>query len=229
MKWGLVAAFAALSTAGCVRSDGSRASNCYTGSALAAAGRGMQGRQSATADALEGIRCDEIAREEAAERRERERRWREQKAERTARRAQAVAQQERDAEQLAAIRSAPEVPELGATEKEAKAICWRQRGQARRVGFATVCRVGGKPIFAATLNDDGTFDRVDAYYEGQTIGAMRKRMITALGEPEETKVIDGFRVLLWKNGHIALAGYDLGVRTTFIVPTVAAESTSTSE
>jgi hypothetical protein len=225
---GLIAAsgivIVAIALTGCGGSR-SRADACYSSNAFRRAGRAMNHSQSATADALENMRCDEIAREERAEHKEAQRERREAEREREEERRHAAALNATTDAVLAEIRRAPEVPELGATEREAETICSRERGQHRRIRNVVVCSVGGPTVFRAAVNGQGLVVRVDAYYEGQTLPAARDRLINSLGEPSEQRVTpDGFRLFLWKGGQIALTMYEQGVHTTVLTESEASVS-----
>lgn len=151
MKRFACAAVGLLALAGC-QSPKSPSEACRQDAAWRQAARQLNGHQSATADAIESMRCDEIEREERRDARA-------DASRRAAATEQAAAEDEasrakRDAE-LAGIRRSPHVPELGATPPEGRVLCQRQRGDyvdrtagggaAAVRGFA--CRAQGTPIF----------------------------------------------------------------------------------
>lgn len=189
---------------------------CRNRNTLRRVGRGVSSAQNPVADTLEESRCDEIGREERAERKERAA---EAKAER-ARRAELDRQTNAA---LAQIRSSPRVPEIGAPLAELKVICGRQRGQFFTKAPYVGCTVGGPAIFACQLDDDGNLvTRCDGYYEGADLSDSRRRIEEKLGQPERVGTsAEGFRIFIWAGGTVQLTMYDRGVRMTTATPGAA--------
>lgn len=135
----------------------------------------------------------------------------------SARRAEAARPAPVDDEGLAAIRRAPKVPELGATQGEANLLCKRQRGRAREVRGSVACAVGDALLFACHLDDQEVFDRCDAYFEGSDPVEVRDGMAKSLGT-WDTKVRDGVRVFSWPGAGVSISVYEPGVRVTTTKP-----------
>lgn len=178
------------------------AGRCRSQAALARSGRMMGGRQSAEADALEQMRCDELERQERTERR-------------VASREAAMAAEERE-RQLAVVRAAPTSPELGATIAEVRVLCERQGGVlAVEPSGPFVCRVGGVSVFLGAVADGGYVVRVETLYEGADLVTERRRIEAQLGPAErETVSSEGFRVFVWASGRFTLSMYDKGVKVS---------------
>lgn len=166
----------------------------------------------AVADALEDARCDQLEQNERVEARERKRE--EAAAAQEQARVNRELNQEVDA-RLAAIRTAPNAPELGGTMAEARALCEQQRGEFVQKGLTIGCKVGGPPIFVAVLDDDARIVRIDTYYEGADLGMLRRKTESALG-PIETEDVtpEGFRAFHWRRGTVVVSMYRRGVRLT---------------
>lgn len=186
---------------------------CRNQAAAARFSRGLNRQSSATADALESMRCDALERDELVERRESARQHAQQSAEQRTR--TDTMHRELDA-RLAEIRVAPNAPELGATLAEAKVICERQRGHFAAAPDAFGCTVGGPLVFAGTV-DVARVTRVDTYYEGADLTTARMRIEKDWGPPERELVsAEGFRVFLWRNESVALTMYPKGVRLSSV-------------
>lgn len=121
-------------------------------------------------------------------------------------------------QQLAAVRSSPEAPDLDATVADARAVCERQRGQLLREDASLQCRVGGAVVFTCDLAG-GRVERVDTYFEGQSVAVARAHLELKLG-PAESEVVspEGASVFSWDNDTLALARYARGVRVTRTKP-----------
>ena len=164
-------------------------------------------------DTIENIRCDEMEREERREAREDAR---EKAAAETKAAARTDAANAALDAKLAEIRSAPKVPELGATVAEAKIICAQQRGAfvpPDNEGIY-VCKVGGPIIFICTADYDGVTTRCDGFFEGSDIQESRARIERDLGPADGQTIENGMRVTSWKRGRILVRAmmYDRGVR-----------------
>lgn len=184
-----------------------QAEACHRQNAANRFGRSINRQNSAVANAVEDSRCDAIEREERADARERASAESKAAAQRDARNAELDAQ-------LATVRAAPSVPELGATTAEAKIMCERQRGNFAVAEGRFGCRVGGPVVFAGTV-DDGRIVQTDAYYEGADLGSARLKVSSALGSPRDEQVSpDGFRVFTWVEPDrvVVLTMYAKGVR-----------------
>jgi hypothetical protein len=169
-----------------------------------------------------------LERQENAEARaDREDRRRASAAAESSRRYQAELSRRASAE-LAAIRQAPNIPELGATIQEAKILCERQRGQFREDGIVAACRVGGSLIFVCKVDQAHQFNRCDGYYESADLASSRREIERQLGTPPSRERVSssGYRVFEWSGDKwlILITSYDRGVRMTTIQSAGAANA-----
>jgi hypothetical protein len=213
---GLVVGLVALLVAGCAGHQ-SRADACRTSNAFRRAGRGLQGKPNATADAVEDLRCDLVeANETATDRQRRAEAQASKAADDQERAAQQQSNRQLDA-QLENIRRAPNVPELGATVAEAQVLCQQQRGAFISRTATLGCKIRGQTLFACSMDSGGQADRCDGFYEAADFGATRRSVETKLGPAAKESVsADGFRVFEWAGTAeiVIVTMYARGVRMT---------------
>jgi hypothetical protein len=199
--------------------DESAAGRCRTANAFGQAGRAMAHQTNYAANALENMRCDNIEYMERAEAREAERDARRRRVERERADEAELAAVYAQRRVLAAIRQNPKFPEIGATSREARAICESQRGQWIDHDDTIGCKVGGIAVFACTLDEQQT-NRCTHWKEGAEVADERDSVAADHGKPESQSVSsDGFRVFTWEASTIIVEGYDKGVKVTVAKPT----------
>lgn len=104
-------------------------------------------------------------------------------------------------EREAAARAAPSAPEIGATQREAGAICAAQGGTfvptvAPEGGMALSCGLGPVRLFGAHVDPETErIDEVDTWIEGGSVPALRARYTAELGAPLEA--LDARRIRTW--------------------------------
>lgn len=164
----------------------------------------------ATTRSVEALRCDQQRAEARADQRHREDRY-------DTRLVHNTNQREENRRAVANVRTAPRVPEVGGTLREAAMICESQGGisQADPRTHVRMCRVSGGLLYSFTIDEQSAITRVDAYYEGADVLAIVQRGRTRLGEPE-VHVVDGVRVFTWRGADIdrSVAVHDRGVRVS---------------
>lgn len=109
----------------------------------------------------------------------------------------------------AAVRRNPQAPEIGATPKEAEAVCARQGGRVKvkfvpgeGLSFAgAACFVGRARATAWQLDPTtGTVNAVVAYYEGSLPRELTRAAEKKFGPAHSVNVEHGFRVWNWNLG-----------------------------
>lgn len=200
----VVVAIAALVFSSACGGSSSASDQCYA----ALASREMD----ATTRSVEALRCDQARSEERADQRHREDRYDVRLLHNTAR-------HEENRRAVASVRSAPRVPEVGGTLREAAMICESQGGiaQADPRTHVRMCRVSGGMLYSFTIDGESMITRVDAYYEGADVQTFVERGRARLGEPEIT-VVAGVRVFSWRSGGLlrSVAVMDRGVRASTV-------------
>jgi len=163
-----------------------------------------------TTRSVEALRCDQQRSEARADQRHREGRY-------DTRLVHNTNQREENRRSVASVRTAPRVPEVGGTPREAAIICESQGGisQADPRTHVRMCRVSGGLLYSFTVDAESIISRVDAYYEGADVQAIVQRGRTRLGEPE-VHVVDGVRVFTWRGADVdrSVAVHDRGVRVS---------------
>ncbi len=163
-----------------------------------------------TTRSVEALRCDQARSEDRADQRHREDRYDVRMLHNTDHRAE-------NRRAIANVRSAPRVPEVGGTVREAAMICDSQGGitQVDHRTQIRMCRVSGGLLYSFVVDGESTITRVEAYYEGADVHEIVQRGRARLGEPEVT-VVAGVRVFTWHTPDLvrSVAVIDRGVRVT---------------
>lgn len=166
-----------------------------------------QGNRSQAAYEMARMRCDEVDRQERAEARA-------DRREAQAAQAQQATMTKEEQEKAAAVRRAPQLPELGAGALEGKVMCTRQGGVYEERGGTGVCEVGGVRIFACVIGDGRAYSQCDHFIEDGDLGAARANLTRHLGEPSSESLSGGSRTYVWDTAasRVVLTMYERGVR-----------------
>lgn len=103
----------------------------------------------------------------------------------------------------ASVRARPSAPEVGATSREADAICRAQGATflptvAPDGSMALSCALGAHRLFAAHVDHETErLDEVDVFLEGQSVTELRDRYERDLGAPSEAIDERGVREWTW--------------------------------
>lgn len=170
--------FLALASSGCTR-----AGACYFGAS---------GERDPIARQLAEARCDEIARDERAERAVRE-------AEQARATEAAQAQVAVDAEAAHRVRAMPMVPEFGETPLEAQDTCSAQGGVQGRPGpdGFVLCFIGGVMAFGVRFDASGRVFHRYSRLEGTAATGLRDLVAQTSGPPHREVIEDGRRAWYW--------------------------------
>lgn len=113
-------------------------------------------------------------------------------------------------EREAAVRAAPSAPELGATQREAGAVCGAQGGTfvptvAPDGRMSLSCGLGGVRLFGARVDPEtDRIEEVDSWIEGGSVPSLRARYTAELGAPVETLDARGIRTWTWTTDRLVL-------------------------